>query len=426
MKQKLLIVILLFFFLPFAVKATNEVNLYFFWGIGCPHCESEEKALAKLNKKYDNLNIYDYEVNYNAKNGQLLKKIEVLLDKEIRGIPFTVIGQETFEGYSDFILHSIEKTIEYYSNHQYNDIVGKALNIIPNNIEEESNYNDDTNNNKEDINSDNDYNDDISNQDNNITDSYTIKLPLIGTIDLKQYSLPIITIIIGLIDGFNPCAMWVLLFLISMLIGMRDHKRRWILGLAFLITSAFIYFLFMLAWLNITQFISSILIIRLLIAIVAIIGGILNLRLAYHKPNEGCQVIDESKRNRIFERIKSFTKEQKLLIALIGVIGLAISINFIELMCSAGLPLVYIQILAINDLSSVAYLGYILLYIFFFLLDDLIVFSIAMITLNLTSLSSKYSKISHLIGGILMIIIGLLLILKPSWLTFGMIAPLHL
>ncbi len=414
MKKLLLIILFFFFFWPLTVGALNEVNLYFFWGIGCPHCKHEQDALIKLAEDYDNLKIYDYEVNYNLQNSQLLKEIANLLDKEVRGIPFTVIGREVFEGFNDYQLHSIERTIEYYSNHDYDDIVGKKLGII-----NQDNQNQKDNN--EILNNEEDNNNEVLNNDNylNQKDDKKITLPIIGDIFLKNYSLPVITIIIGLIDGFNPCAMWVLLFLISMLITMKNHKRRWILGLAFLITSAFIYFLFMLAWLNLTHFISSIFIIRLLIALIAVGGGLVNLKLAYQQPKEGCQVINETKRNKIFNQIKNFTKEQQFSLALIGIIGLAISINFIELMCSAGLPLAYIQVLALNDLSSFSYLAYILLYIFFFLLDDLIVFTIAMTTLNLTGISSKYSKLSHLIGGILMIIIGLLLILKPNWLSFG-------
>ena len=91
----------------------------------------------------------------------------------------------------------------------------------------------------------------------------------------------------------------------------------------------------------------------------------------------------------------------------------------IELACSSGLPLIFTQILAINNLNSLQYLLYILIYVLFFLIDDIVIFAIAMKTLKLTGISTKYNKLSHLIGGILMLLIGILMIFKPEWLMFN-------
>ena len=98
---------------------------------------------------------------------------------------------------------------------------------------------------------------------------------------------------------------------------------------------------------------------------------------------------------------------------------LAISVNVVELLCSAGLPLIFTQILAMNDLSSGKYFAYILLYIFFFLIDDLIVFFVAMKSFKLKGFSKKYGNLSHLIGGIIMVIIGVLLLIKPEWIMMN-------
>jgi hypothetical protein len=246
-----------------------------------------------------------------------------------------------------------------------------------------------------------------------------INIPFIGEVEIQKLSLPVLSIVIGTIDGFNPCAMWVLLFLISVLIGMKDKKRMWFLGLTFLITSALIYLVFMLAWLNIVMFIGAIWWVKLLIALTALIGGILNLRAFLKSKEAGCEVVDEKKRKKLFARIKKFTHQKSFILAMFGVIVLAISVNFIELTCSAGLPVLFTNILALNNLSTIEYTIYFALYILFFLIDDLIVFIIAMATLQLTGLSNKYGKYSHLIGGILMLIIGILLLFKPEWLMFN-------
>ena len=113
------------------------------------------------------------------------------------------------------------------------------------------------------------------------------------------------------------------------------------------------------------------------------------------------------------------TKEKHIIIAALGIMLLAASVNIIEMMCSVGLPLLFTQILSMNSLSTPEYLLYMFVYILFFLIDDIIIFVISMITLKVTGISTKYAKYSHLIGGIIMIIIGVLLIVKPSLLMFN-------
>ena len=124
------------------------------------------------------------------------------------------------------------------------------------------------------------------------------------------------------------------------------------------------------------------------------------------------------KRKKILKRIRQFTTEKSFLIAFVGVVGLAISVNVVELACSAGLPLVFTELLALNNVSSFMRFIYTLLYILFFLIDDFIVFFIAMFTMKITGISTKYNKYSHLVGGIIMIVMGILLIFKPGWLMF--------
>lgn len=210
-----------------------------------------------------------------------------------------------------------------------------------------------------------------------------------------------------------------LLFLISLLLGMKDKKRRWILGSAFIGASAFVYFLFMAAWLNLLLFIGFIVWVRILIGLVALGGGGYNLKEFFTNKDSGCKVTGGKKRQAVFEKLKSITHQKQFLITLGGIILLAFAVNLVELICSAGLPVIFTQILTLSNLSDWQYFGYMLLYIFIFMLDDLFIFFTAMITLEMTGISTKYSRVSHLIGGILMAIIGLLLIFKPELLMFG-------
>ena len=133
----------------------------------------------------------------------------------------------------------------------------------------------------------------------------------------------------------------------------------------------------------------------------------------------GCDVVEKKKRKKLMIRIKSILENKKFLFSLIGIIVLAISVNLIELLCSLGLPVMFTEILAYNNITGIRELIYIIIYVIFFLIDDLIVFFIAMKTLKITAISNKYTKYSHLIGGIIMLIIGLLMIFKPEWLMFN-------
>jgi len=202
---------------------------------------------------------------------------------------------------------------------------------------------------------------------------------------------------------------------------MKDRRKMWILGFTFIITSGVVYLMFMLTWLNLATFISSISYIRFAIALVAIIAGIVNLNnyIKSRKTDDGCEVVDQKERKKTMNKIISITQEKKFIIALLGIIVLAASVNIVELMCSIGLPLLFTQILAMNNLSGASYMAYMLLYIVFFLIDDIIVFVVSMVTLKVTGITTKYTKYSHLIGGIIMLLIGLLLIVKPEILMFN-------
>ena len=385
-----------------AVSEKNLVNIYLFHSYTCKHCKEEIKLLDELEKEYDNIKVYKYEVNENG-NGELLKNISEIMGSKVTGTPYTIIGNKVFSGYDyENSKGRFKGAIEYYSKYGYEDKVGEYISSIPLPSYEVKD-------------TDPDVDEYISNY-----ISYKVKLPLIGEVKLKNLTLPLVTVVIGLADGFNPCAMWVLLFLISMLIGMKDKKRMWILGSTFLLISALIYLIFMMSWLNLANLLISVVWVRVIIAIVSLVGGFINLRgYIKHRKVSGCDVVDDKKRNRIITRIKKFTTEKNFWLAILGVIVLAISVNVVELACSAGLPVMFIEILSLNNLTAIEEIIYIVLYMLFFLLDDFVVFVIAMTTLSLTGVSSKYGNLSKLIGGILMLLIGLLLMFKPEWIMFN-------
>jgi thiol-disulfide isomerase/thioredoxin len=375
-------------------EAKKSVNVYFFWGEGCPHCAKEKPFLEQMKEKYPELEVHDYEVWGNGANRDLMVEFGKKLNATVNGVPFTVVGEQYVVGWMD----------EKNTGAQIEEAINCAINKFCRDVGQEIKGNNITAQKKESKNS-------------KIPE--TLTLPLIGEIQTKNISLPVLTIIIGALDGFNPCSMWTLMFLIGLLLGMQNRRRMWILGSAFIIASATVYFLFLSAWLNLLLFIGFIFWVRVIIALVALVGGGYYLKEYFLNPHAGCVSTKTEDRKKVFEKLKILTHEKHFLIALIGIILLAIAVNLVELICSAGLPAVYTQILTLSELPTWQYYGYLLLYIFVFMLDDLIVFFVAMITLKMTGISDKYSRISHLIGGIAMAIIGILLLFKPEWLMFG-------
>lgn len=418
---KFLIVFAVFLLLPVSAKADEKViNIHLFYGNGCPHCAAEEEFLSDYLKDRTDVKLYKYEIWYDSHNQELLSKVQKEMGTTNKnGVPFTVIGKKTIVGYADGVTdEQIKDAINYYLNNDYRDYAGeitgkvKKTEVKEDTIKDESKTEDKKENKIEKA----DDTKDSDQTDENVT------VPVLGKINAKKVSLPILAVVLGLVDGFNPCAMWILIFLITMLFNMKDRKKMWILGLTFILTSGIVYLMFMLAWLNLATFISKIAFIRLLIAVIALVVGLINVYKyidSLKKKDEGCDVVDKKDRKKIMEKIISITHEKKFIIALLGIMVLAASVNIIELMCSIGIPLLFTQILAMNNLSTFSYMIYMFIYIFFFLIDDIVIFVISMVTLKVTGLSTKYTKYSHLVGGIIMLIIGLLLIIKPELLMFN-------
>lgn len=355
----------------------------------CPHCKDEIKFINKkiLPKYGDFLDFKMYEVS-SPKNNQIFGQYASFYNAQAGSVPVAFIDGEVIYGYGN------DKTTGQ-----------QILNTVENKLRAKGLIADDT-------------------KDNTLSGSgdSLVNIPILGQVDVKKFSLPLLTVIIGLLDGFNPCAMWVLIFLITLLLGMQNKKRSWLLGSVFILTSGIVYFIFMAAWLNLIMFIGMIFAVRVIIGLVAIGVGGYNLRDWWQNRNvEGvvCKVSKNNNTKKTFEKIKDIVYRQSLWWALLGIIILGFTVNLVEMACSAGFPAVYTQVLAISGLPAWQKYLYMTGYIIFYMLDDLVVFLIAMFTLQSKTVGGKYAKYANLIGGIIILILGLLLIFKPQWLMFS-------
>ena len=347
----------------------DKINLYLFYSESCPHCHAEMEYLEDL-EKYDNvLNVYTYEVTKNEDNSKMMNAVKTLFNVNQPYVPFTVIGEEYIVGFNDETKTNIENVIDNYLNEEK---VEKTFNI-----------------------------------------------PIIGEVKAKNASISLVAVILGFIDGFNPCAMWILPLLINMTITMKDRKKIFLIGLTFILTGGIIYFLSMLG-IGFILDVAMIAQIRNIIAVVAIILGVYNLyTFIKTRKDTGCHVVDKNKRKGIMKRINEIMSKKSIILMLLGTIILAVSVNLVELACSLGFPTIFLELLSINEITGLSKILYLILYILFYLIDDLVIFFIAVITLKSKGISTKYNKFVNLIGGILMIIMGVLLIFKPEWIMFN-------
>ncbi|PIP65347.1 hypothetical protein COU77_02995 [Candidatus Peregrinibacteria bacterium CG10_big_fil_rev_8_21_14_0_10_49_16] len=248
---------------------------------------------------------------------------------------------------------------------------------------------------------------------------YIFNMWIFGQVNLLDLTLPALSIFVGFLDGFNPCAMWVLITLLTLLIGTNDMRKVWVIGGTFLFVSGAIYYIFIAAWLNVFLLIGFNVWVQKIIGLVAIGAGGFYLYEALGKDPNVCHVTDQARRQKIINRMKELSQYAAWPAMILGVAILAISVNMIELVCTAGLPAVFTQILAFNEVSNLARYGYIGLYILLYMIDDIIIFGIAVYTLHATGLTTKYRRFTLIFGGLLMYVLGLLLIYWPETLTFG-------
>ncbi|MFA5318059.1 MAG: hypothetical protein WC323_01100 [Patescibacteria group bacterium] len=405
--KKVILLSCFFISLPFIAGAQDnlsaslqedyKLNAYFFYGEECPHCADEDIFLKKLEKEYDYLQIKSFEVWHNRENAELINKIiqELDIKGQVSGVPVLFISGNVVNGFinEETTGTRIRQLVEYHYAAKTPDIISPIINSSQNQGDGDKTAR--------------------SIADNQQLEK--IKLPFFGEMNLRGASLLGLSLAIGFIDGFNPCAMWVLLFLISMLLGMQNKKRMWAIGMIFIISSGLVYFLFMAAWLNLFLFIGFIFWIRVAIGATAIASGVYHLREFYKNRNGACKVIEGEKRTKIFNKIKNIIQAKSFSLAVVGIIGLAAMINMVELVCSAGLPAIYTSVLSAANLPVWKYYGYMLVYIFMYIIDDLAIFIAAMLTLQVTGISKRYVRAANLIGGIIILLIGILLIFKPEW-----------
>jgi len=362
-------------FLPaFSEAQTQKIELNFFYSETCPHCAAEKEFLKGLENKYPEIEIKEYEVISSEANQKILKdfydKYEVP-EKDQGWVPVTFTPTKYFIGFNETIGKEIESCLEECL------AGGKVA-------------------------------------------AEKIKIPILGTIDPSKVSLLGVTFILGMLDGFNPCAMWILIILVSLLLSLHSRKKIALVGGTFIFAEGLLYFIFMTAWLNMFLVMKYVSLTRVLIGIFGIIFGILRIKDFINWRPGICKVVDHSaSQEKIINQMKKALNSKTVLATIFGVIILAFGVNLVEFFCSAGFPVMYTRILTLQNISQLQYYLYLFLYNILYMLDDFLVLGFAFFAFNRFSFSDKYNKYSTLFAGLLIFILGMLLIFKPGLLMFS-------
>src|SRR4030042_3316337 len=314
------------------LDANKKVQLYLFWGYGCPHCEKEKAFLEKLQQRNPQLVVNSYEVWRNKGNALFFSQMAEAYGTKATAVPMTFIGNfEPIVGYNNDKVtgKKIEEKVKYCIEHTCIN----PLSVLERPEKKES----------------------LHEEENKI-----ITLPIFGKLDASSMALPVLTLILAGLDSFNPCAFFVLFLLLSILVYARSRKRMLLIGGTFVFFSGFIYFLFMSAWLNLFLHAGQLKIITKIAGMIALIIAVINIKDFFLFKKGISLSVPENAKPKLFERMRKLLKATSLPSMLAGAIVLAIAANTYELLCTVGFPIVFTRVLTLSNLTPLQYYLYLI------------------------------------------------------------------
>lgn len=384
--------VLLAFVSPGLAQAQDKMRVYKFWSKYCPHCKAENAFLDKLQQERGDFEVIDYEVTSDASNADLFKKFANACGNKDYSVPALYIGDRSVIGFEseNTTGQEIISILDSFKGKDYPD----PQKIVEGGGDFKSGS-------------------ELCSQESVETKR---KIPFLGEVDLAKFSAPALAVLLGTVDGFNPCAMWALVALLTLLISLGNRKRLLIVGGTFLLTSWLISFFLLSAFLNAFVFVKFDLAMRLVIGAVAIYTAYQLFR-SYQKETEECKV--SAGKKQIYKHIEALSQSKFIPFLVFGAIALAVMVNVVEFMCSINLPVVFTKVLSMANLPGYQKYFYIALYCVFYMLDDIVVFLIALISMKaFTGFNQKYTRFTKLVGAIVMLILAVMLLFFPKLLAF--------
>jgi glutaredoxin len=382
--------------LKITANKTQTADIEAFVREGCPHCAKAEIFLQALKQEQPRLIITLHDV---SKESTALQRLQTLAEQLHSGtvrVPAFLVGGQLIIGYTDAITTGqlIRQALAYQlpSAAPKPDAAGSCEAETSLSCEAGAGQ---------------------------ATPTATpFEIDFFGHIlSLDKVGLPLFTLAMGLLDGFNPCSMWVLILMISLLAPMQNRLRMFAIAGTFVAVEGIAYFVFMATWLNLFLLIGLSRISEITIAIIALVAGLINLKDFWFFGWGVSLSIPNVAKPSIYARMRRILTAQNLAGAMIGAVVLAILVQIVEFMCTSGFPALYTRILTLSQLSTVSYYGYLLLYNMAYMFDDVIILGIGIITLSQRRLQEKEGRWLKLISGLVMVGLGMYLLVRfnPSF-----------
>jgi thiol-disulfide isomerase/thioredoxin len=375
-------------------KDKGSLVLYAFWGDGCPHCEDAKTTLAKVDSEYPDLNIRGFEIWYNETNAALFEKMADAfnLPKAGRGTPTFFMGSKKWVGYSESIGKDIEASVKICTDTGCPD---SGAGIMPGASSQASRP-----------------------QVSAGALDDVLDLPLIGRVSLANQSVWISTLLISLVDGVNPCSLWVLTMLLALTLHTGSRKKVTIIGIIFLTVTALVYALFIAGLFTILNVVSFIGWIQVVVALMAFFFGVINIK-DYFWYKEGLSfTIADDKKPGIFQRMRRLLDADLSFWGLAGAtIVMSAGVSLVEFSCTAGFPVLWTNLLVSQKVDTALFIMLLILYMVIYQLDEMVIFFTAVYTLRASKLEEKQGRILKLIGGVLMLTLSFMMIVNPGWMN---------
>lgn len=362
---------------------------------GCPHCAKAEIFLHTLQQERPGLQIVIHNITHDAEALESLKKIAQAHQSALIRVPTFRVGDQLIVGYSDDI----------NSGQLLRNALGDAGLMQPPPADDFGSCEPEKPVSCED---------DSQQKSVSAVDTQSFQVSILGhTVTLEDVGLPLFTLAMGLLDGFNPCSIWVLVLMISMLAPMQNRVRMAAVAGTFVLVEGIAYFVFMAAWLNLFLLIGLSRVSEIVIAIIAIAAGAINLKDFWAFGRGISLSIPDAAKPDIYSRIRNILQARSFAGAILAAAVLAILVQIVELLCTSGFPALYTRILTLHQLDSLSYYGYLLLYNLAYMFDDFVILGVGVYTLSQHRLQEKEGQWLKLVSGLVMVGLGVYLLLKP-------------
>lgn len=378
-----------------------KVVVYLFWGTGCPHCEKEKRFLAEIKLTNPALEIRDFEVLYNRQNRDLLAALLKAHGTQASGVPITFIDNRVFRGFSRQTKEAMENTMRECR---------KKNCVDPGELLKDAKL-------RETAIPSTGGGTDVSGAAPAGEKGQPVEVPLLGALDARKTSLPVLTLVIAGMDSFNPCAFFVLLSLLGLLVHAQSRNKMMLVGGVFVFFSGFIYFLFMAAWLNLFLVMGNVAVITRIAGGVSLLIAAINIKDFFLFKKGVSLSIPERAKPRLFDRMRKLLRSTSLFSILAGTTVLAVMANSYELLCTAGFPMVFTRILTLNHLTTTSFYLYLAFYNIIYVIPLFIIVLVFTITLGSRKLSELQGRTLKLLSGTMMLELGGVLLVDPSLLN---------